>query len=94
MSLVDSDHIWDRLTEQLKPRYKDEEARALARNILIDRGHMTEDNELTLKGRERSMMGAYGRAMDRRTKKFKKKKLDKFYLYDPNSNEIKTKDSL
>lgn len=56
----------------------------MARKILIDRGHMTANGELTANGKKRDSMTAEERAIDRASKRTGNPKKD--YTYNPASN--------
>lgn len=55
-----------------------------AKKILIDRGHMTKDGELTAEGRKRDSMTAEERAIDRASKRSGNPASK--YTYNPASN--------
>jgi hypothetical protein len=62
-------HIETRLIEQLKAKgFADGPARGLARKKMVEAGNVTKDGQLTDKGKERSAMGAAGRAKDRQAR--------------------------
>lgn len=86
MATEDHDNLYDRLTDQLKEKYNrsEEDARKMAKDLLMQRGHLTEDGELTEEGEERSLMGAEGRSTDRAINRFGGKESD--YFYDPEKN--------
>ena len=56
----------------------------LAKNILIERGHMNNDGSLTIEGKKRDSMTAAERAIDRASKKSNKPKSD--YTYNNKTN--------
>lgn len=60
-----------------------------AREVLIKRGHMTKDGELTPKGRERNRMTAEERAIDRASKGSGKPASK--YTYNPATNRATLK---
>ncbi|MEE8317938.1 MAG: hypothetical protein V3S13_03410 [Candidatus Omnitrophota bacterium] len=57
---------------------------SLAKNLLIERGHMNADGSLTQEGEERDKMGAEGRALERHVKRYGGEESD--YEYDPETN--------
>lgn len=67
-----------RLTAQLKGR------RDMALSILMDRGHMTADGQLTVLGQVRQDMGPDGRAKERAAR-YAGRSPDE-YRYDPRTN--------
>lgn len=85
----DHPNIWDRLTDQIveKQHKTYEDARELARNLLLDRGHLNPDGTLTAEGQIRSKMGASGRAIDRAVKAHGGRPSD--YYYDALTNKAR-----
>lgn len=85
----DHPNIWDRLTEQIVERQGKsyEDARELAKNLLLDRGHLNSDGSLTDEGQKRSDMGAAGRAIDRAVKYHGGTASN--YYYDPLTNKAR-----
>jgi len=71
----------NQLLQRLTAQVGDE---ALAREILIKRGHMTPSGQLTAEGHRRSMMTAEERAVDRAVKRSGKSHSD--YQYNPSTN--------
>lgn len=71
----------NQLLERLTAQVGDE---ALAREILVKRGHMTAAGHLTAEGHRRSMMTAEERAVDRAVKRSGKPHSD--YTYNPATN--------
>ena len=69
--------LWERLTEQTGNK-------DLAKNILVDRGHMDVDGNLTPEGLVRSNMSPEERALDRHVQKYGGTADD--YEYDPETN--------
>lgn len=57
---------------------------ALARELLIKRGHMTADGRLTAEGHRRNMMTAEERAIDRAARR--SGKAAENYVYNPETN--------
>lgn len=72
--------LWDRLTEQVGNR-------ALAKQILIDRGHLTQDGLETPSGAVRASMTPEERALDRHIQKYGGSEED--YEYDPETNRVR-----
>lgn len=60
--------------------------REMAKQILIDRGHMREDGTLTPAGIQRDQMTAEERAIERTQKENKIKRPAKAYHYNPKTN--------
>ena len=91
----DHPNIWDRLTDQIveKQGKAQEDARELAKNLLIDRGHLTPDGNLTPEGEKRSAMGAEGRAIDRAIRRHGGDRSNYYYDYSTNkARKIKVED--
>ena len=57
----------------------------LAKNILIDRGHMNNNGSLTIEGEKRNNMTSAERAIDRESKKSGKSKDN--YVYNSETNK-------
>tara|TARA_R100000458_G_C8253853_1_gene230278 strand:- start:993 stop:1289 length:297 start_codon:yes stop_codon:yes gene_type:complete len=72
--------LFNRLTSQVGNK-------DLAKNILIDRGHMNSDGTLTQEGELRDNMTAEERAIDRASKESGKPKSS--YIYDKEKNKAK-----
>ncbi len=69
------------LVKRLAAQMGSEEA---AKDLLIKRGHMSPNGELTAEGRRRNAMTAEERALDRASKKSGHSKTQ--YKYDPKTN--------
>lgn len=65
--------------------------RDMAKQILIDRGHMREDGTLTPTGEKRNRMTAAERAIDRTVKENKIKRPAKAYHYNLATNRASLK---
>ena len=78
--------IWKRLTSQIyKSRGSDyENAKNMAKHILIKRGHLNSDGTPTFSGKVRGLMTPRERAVDRAIQKFGGEYDD--YRYDPEKN--------
>ena len=78
--------LWDRLIEQIQNKRDISyiNAKAMARGILIKRGHLHDDGNLTYDGILRSNMSSEERAIDRSVKRFGGSKND--YRYDSDKN--------
>jgi hypothetical protein len=63
--------------------------RDMAKQILIDRGHMNKDGSLTAAGMKRDNMTAAERAIDRASKESGKPA--KRFIYNPKTNRAKLK---
>jgi hypothetical protein len=78
--------LWSRLIEQIQDKrdisYTD--AKTMAKNILIKRGHLYDDGNLTYDGVLRSNMSPEERAVNRSIKKFGGNEND--YRYDSEKN--------
>jgi len=72
--------LWKRLSEQVG-------SEKLAKEILINRGHMSPDGNLTREGERLSALGADGRAKERAAKKSGGHPDE--YWYDPITNKAK-----
>lgn len=84
--------LLQRLTEQLRTQKsppKDPES--AAKEILVKRGHMTEDGKYTKAGQKRNDMTAEERAKDRASKKFNKP--TSAFKYNPKTNTAKLRKS-
>ena len=62
-------------------------SKSLAKNILIDRGHMNIDGSLTPEGLKRNSMTAAERAIDRASSRSGRDKNE--YIYNPKNNKAK-----
>jgi hypothetical protein len=83
--------IKQRLVEQLKAKgHPEKAAQAIAQSHLHKTGSVTKSGEMTAKGRERSEMGAAGRAKDRAARAHGGKPSD--YVYNPQINSARRKD--
>ena len=78
--------LWSRLTEQIqnKSDISYDDAKTMAKSILIKRNHITNDGNLTYDGILRSNMSSEERAVDRAIKRFGGNKND--YIYDSEKN--------
>jgi uncharacterized protein (UPF0218 family) len=78
--------LWVRLTEQIqnKSGISYDDAKSMAKSILIKRNHIYSDGNLTYDGILRSNMGPEERAVDRAIKRFGGNKND--YVYDSKKN--------
>jgi|TARA_R100001530_G_scaffold88054_1_gene61302 hypothetical protein len=77
--------IHTRLTQQLIESGTGElEAEELAKNILVQRGHLNRDGSVTTEGYIRGNMSAEERAIDRAIKRFGG--IPEHYEYDPVKN--------
>lgn len=65
--------------------------REMAKNVLIDRGHMREDGTYTPAGEIRNQMTAAERAIERTQKENKIKRPAHAYKYDPRTNRATIK---
>jgi len=79
-----------RLTRQLTAQGQ-KDAEGMAHALLLDRGHIKPDGELTTKGAERDHLGPAGRAKDRASKASGRTHLQREYTYDPKTNLAKLK---
>lgn len=77
-----------RLTRQLAAKGV-KEASGTAHGILVQRGHIKNDGELTAKGRKRQDLGNDGRAIDRASKASGRPASD--YEYDAKTNRATLK---
>lgn len=83
--------IKQRLVEQLRAKgYDESKAQAVAQSTLQKSGSVDKHGEMTAKGRERSEMGAAGRAKDRAAKAHGGKPSD--YEYSSKTNRATKKD--
>ncbi len=85
--MKDHDNLWDRLSEQLAEKYPERDARGMAKTILVARGHLDQNGELTEEGKIRSAMKAEGRALDRAAKRNGGDVSD--FEYDPETNKTR-----
>lgn len=87
-ALRPEEDIRDRLTMQLQEKYYKslDDAKAMAHDILLKRGHVDEKGNLTDEGKQRSLMGKEERAIDRRIKERGGNRGD--YLYSPDTNRV------
>ena len=77
--------IHSRLKQQLMDKGRDEsEAEGLAKNILIQRGHLNRDGSVTTEGHIRGNMSAADRAIDRAVKR--SGGIPDYYEYDAEKN--------
>lgn len=77
--------IHARLKQQLMERGREEaDAEALAKNILIKRGHLNKDGSPTLEGQIRGNMSPADRAIDRAVKR--SGGIPDYYQYNPETN--------
>jgi hypothetical protein len=74
--------LLNRLTQQVG-------SAAMARGLLIKRGHMTKDGKLTAEGKKRQALGNAGRAKDRAAKYSGHSPLD--FTYNPKTNGTRLK---
>lgn len=81
-----------RLTRQLAAKGVKGAANT-ARGILLKRGHIESDGDLTPKGKERQDLGNDGRAKDRAAKASGGKHDPSDYKYDPKTNRATLKKS-
>lgn len=65
--------------------------RDMAKQILIERGHMRADGTLTAAGEKRDQMTAAERAIDRTVKENKIKRPSSAYRYNPKTNRASLK---
>ena len=79
-----------RLTRQLAAKGVPD-AKGVAHGVLVNRGHIKPDGELTTKGAERDRMGPAGRARDRASKASDREHLPREYQYDPRTNKARLK---
>ena len=86
---LDHDNLIDRLASQIQENQHktEEESYELAKGILLKRGHIDEDGNLTDSGLERQLLGAEGRALDRHINRYGGKSID--YEYDYDSNKVR-----
>lgn len=78
-----------RLTRQLASKGNDD-AKGMARALLLKRGHIKPDGSLTAEGKARQDLGNDGRAKDRAAKRTPGRKPSDF-SYDPKTNAAKVK---
>jgi hypothetical protein len=79
-----------RLTRQLAAQgHKD--AESMAHALLLDRGHINPNGDLTAKGAERDRLGPDGRAKDRASRYAGRAHLPREYEYDQKTNTAKLK---
>jgi hypothetical protein len=77
--------LLERLAEQLRTQKNPpKDPKAYAREILVKRGHMTEDGKYTAAGEKRNNMTAEERAKDRASKK--QNKPASAFKYNPKTN--------
>ena len=74
-----------RLTRQIAARGEDD-AREIARGLLIKRGHIKPDGTLTAEGKRRQDLGNAGRAKDRESKYSGGKNKPSDYKYNAKTN--------
>lgn len=79
-----------RLTRQIAARGEDD-AKEIARGLLIKRGHMKPDGTLTAEGKKRQDLGNDGRAKDREAKYSKGKHKPSDFKYDAKTNSATLK---
>lgn len=86
---LDHNNLIDRLASQIQEnQFKTEtESYDLAKSILLKRGHIDEEGNLTDLGLERQNLGAEGRAIDRAIKRYGGKSID--YEYDYETNKVR-----
>jgi hypothetical protein len=74
-----------RLTRQIAARGEDD-AKEIARGLLIKRGHIKSDGTLTAEGKKRQDLGNDGRAKDRESKYSGGKNKPSDYKYNAKTN--------
>jgi hypothetical protein len=74
-----------RLTRQIAARGEDD-AKEIARGLLIKRGHIKPDGSLTAEGKKRQDLGNGGRAKDRESKYSGGKNKPSDYKYNAKTN--------
>lgn len=82
----------DRTVRQLRSKgHKNDAAYAMAISVHKKAGNIDASGKLTAKGKQRTKMGASGRAKDRASTYSGKKHSSKEYKYDPKTNRAKLK---